>query len=132
MAEIRTGRCWPCQKHSMSQYAVIYRWPAGRGRELHRAKCRHCGERLSQTTFSNLMTPHVRKGEPVFTPDVDPESRLSPEALALYKALKVGGIELRLYPDGELQLYDMLDGLANEGFILTPAPPEAFTPGEAT
>ena len=71
MTELRTGRCMSCQRKFGLKYAVVYRWPAGRGRELFRAYCarQSCGAKLQQTTFSNLKEPVIRDGSPTFAGD---------------------------------------------------------------
>jgi hypothetical protein len=71
MAELRTGRCMPCQRKFRTKTAVVYQWAAGRGRELFRAYCgaKGCGAKLQQTTFSNLKEPVVREGAPMFAGD---------------------------------------------------------------
>lgn len=129
MAEMRTGRCLVCQKRARFKHAIVYRWKRGRGMELHRAHCTYCGSRLTQTTFNNLKDPIVRDTLPNFQQDPTSEEliqRQSIEGQVLYRALKKNGIVLDLANnDDVLRLYQILDDIADQEWMLRPYTLEA-------
>lgn len=63
---IRTGRCWNCGGGVRPRVAHIYQWTYKKGLELWKSFCPRCGEKLHQTTASNLKHYVLHEETPLF------------------------------------------------------------------